>query len=223
MWMQTDWFDLILFASVIGHQDFSFLKCKVWAWVHLWFSLAQDIMCCIFVSSTPCCSSALWISWNVTELEENIQVVVHFNCQNFNVRPPDWTAELRRVTVTHRGRSIANVEKCKNKTLLQQPKKCNQMASTACWIGTYSSFFFSLWWCARCYTFDLGAMAQSTSLPWQTAACIDCLTQTFEDTLKWRRPDGRDDFSMSCHNGKTEYEGQVLDKKTLKKSHSGLV
>lgn len=116
--------------------------------------------------------------------------------------------------VTHRGRNIANVEKCKNKTLLQQPKKCNQMASTACWIGTYSSFiFFSLWWCPRCYTFDLGAMAQSTSLPWQTAACIDCLTQTFEDTLKWQRPDGRDYFSMSCHNGKTEYKGQVLDKK----------
>lgn len=47
-------------------------------------------------------------------------------------------------------------------------------------------------------------MAHSASLPWQTAACVDRLTQTCEVTLKWHRPDGRDYFSMYCRNRKTE-------------------
>lgn len=43
----------------------------------------------------------------------------------------------------------------------------------------------------------------------------DCLTQTFEVTLKWQRPDGRDDFSMYCHKRKTEYTGPGARQKQI--------
>lgn len=47
------------------------------------------------------------------------------------------------------------------------------------------------------------------------AAHIDCLTQTCEVTLKWHRPDGRDDFSMYCCNGKTERAVQGTGQKQI--------
>lgn len=65
-------------------------------------------------------------------------------------------------------------------------------------------------------------MAQRASPPWQTAACIDRLTQTCEVTLKWRKPDGRDGFSMFCHNGMTEYTGPAAGRKQIT-LHNGAI
>lgn len=101
-------------------------------------------------------------------------------------------------------RGMGKDQNRQNKTLPQQPEPFNQTASTASWIGAYSSFIFLSVMMHHCCTYGLRPMAQIASLPWQTAACILCLTQAREVALKWHRPDGREDFSMYCQNRKTE-------------------
>jgi len=84
------------------------------------------------------------------------------------------------------------------------------------WIPAVASLF-SPRWCSCWYTFGLGAVAQSASLPWHDGACVDRLTvwQTFEVTLKWQRPDWRDYFSVYCHDRKTECTGSGARQKQI--------
>ncbi|CAB1432531.1 unnamed protein product [Pleuronectes platessa] len=82
-----------------------------------------------------------------------------------------------------------------------QPERFNQMAPAACCRAAYSGvIFLSSDDAPTAKPFGLRPTAQS-------AACVDHLTQTCGVTLKWHRPDGRDDFSVYCHNGKTECTG----------------
>lgn len=229
MQMQTDWLDTFLHASVIsricspspfinpcnmfyGTRISFFWNTKFYS-VYLFTRITHDCNNTIqigrhrFVWSTLHCSSSLWISWNVTALEEGS--LVHFNYEIFGILIQQLKCSV--LCWNRVGRLYRDIGEW-----WDQPERFSQQRGEQ--VLTVASFF-SQRWCSRCYTFGLGGCGSERLAT--DAATIDCLTQAFEVTLK-RRKGLMDEMTFPCTvtTGRRSTRGQVLDRN---KSRPGLV